>query len=288
METAIAGARAGEYAGAVLLFGLPAFAILCQAEPERGLALFAAALTALATIATFGLQTVGMAGSLSEAMAPGVLGELLTSTGYGVSALVRLAACAGAAAVWLLRPRAGLALACGLPALGSLAWGGHGAAAAGLPGALHLSADLVHLLAAGLWLGALAGLLRLQARVRSARAETASLATALQRFSGVGGALVALLLASGLINGWMLVGPAHWRETAGDAYGRLLIAKIVAFAAMLVLAGANRFVWTPRLARGDAPLTGLRATLLAEGALGAAVLAAVAVMGVLIPTGARG
>src|SRR3546814_7577933 len=41
-------------------------------------------------------------------------------------------------------------------ALATLAWTGHGAADEGLLGWVHLGADITHLLAAGIWVGALA------------------------------------------------------------------------------------------------------------------------------------
>ena len=40
-------------------------------------------------------------------------------------------------------------------ALASLAWSGHGAASEGFRGTVHLVADIVHLLAAGVWVGPL-------------------------------------------------------------------------------------------------------------------------------------
>ncbi|KAK0338878.1 hypothetical protein LTR94_036782, partial [Friedmanniomyces endolithicus] len=57
-----------------------------------------------------------------------------------------------------------MAMIAAAAALATLAWNGHGAASEGSTGWLHLTADILHLLAAGLWVGALFGLLLLMAR----------------------------------------------------------------------------------------------------------------------------
>ena len=61
--------------------------------------------------------------------------------------------------------------------LASLAWAGHGAATPGAAGDLHLAADVLHLLAAGLWLGTLPPLVLLLAEVRRIR-DTSGVASA--------------------------------------------------------------------------------------------------------------
>jgi putative copper resistance protein D len=74
------------------------------------------------------------------------------------------------------------------------------------------------------------------------------------------------------------------------AYGQVLLAKLGVFGAMLALAGANRFLLTPRLSatldgRGHlrTAVSALRASVLIETALGFVVLAMVAWLGVLPP-----
>ena len=51
--------------------------------------------------------------------------------------------------------------------LGSLAWAGHGGATPGRPGDLHLTADILHLLAAGAWVGSLVPLALLLSELRA-------------------------------------------------------------------------------------------------------------------------
>jgi putative copper resistance protein D len=253
----------------------------------------------LATAALAGLvaQTAVLAGSLAEALTADSLTAVVTQMDLGKAALAR-AGLALAAFAWLLAVPRGRTLWLGAGALGALAtatigWMGHGAASEGGGHALHLAADMLHALAAALWLGALAALAGLVAPHTQSTARLAATTEALRRFSPLGIALVATLAVTGLVNGWFLVGsdvPAALR----DPYGRLLALKLVLFAAMLALAALHRQRSVPALAArvaartqppGDV-LASLRRSLLAEAVLGFAVLALVAWFGILPPPGA--
>src|SRR5258708_9542771 len=111
---------------------------------------------------------------------------------------------------------------------------------------VHMSADGLHLLAAGAWLGGLVSLFSLV--VRAVRTSTpvcdAEASHAAARFSGMGHIAVAALIGSGLINSWFLVGSF---ANLGTPYGQLLIVKLVLFAGMLSLAGLYRFSIVPML-----------------------------------------
>ncbi|MES1974575.1 MAG: copper homeostasis membrane protein CopD [Pseudomonadota bacterium] len=180
----------------------------------------------------------------------------------------------------------------GAVALGGLAWAGHGAMDEDAVGWLHLAADIAHLLAAGIWVGALAFLLLLVARP-SARIDHPHLwAThrALDGFSLVGTVVVAVIVVTGLVNAWLLVGAANVLSLPGTLYGQLLIAKLLLFAAMLGFAAANRYRLTPALAaRIDAQdhggaVAALRMSLALETGFAVLVLALVAWLGTLQPT----
>jgi len=109
---------------------------------------------------------------------------------------------------------------------------------------------------------------------------------AIRRFSILGIASVAILIVSGAVNSWILVGSIHALLVTG--YGRLLLLKIAVFVAMVGVASINRFSLTPRLAaaktvaepRAVAALT--RNTLI-EIALAVAIFAIVGVLGTLHP-----
>jgi len=105
---------------------------------------------------------------------------------------------------------------------------------------------------------------------------------ALARFAGVGTLAVGTLTLSGMTN------PGLFLSSLDSAYGQLLLAKLGVFGAMLALAGANRFLLTPRLSatldgrgRLKTAVNALRMSVLIETALGFVVLALVAWLGVL-------
>ena len=155
--------------------------------------------------------------------------------------------------------------------LASLAGTGHALTG----GAFHIIADALHLLAAGAWIG---GLLPLG----FALAEQEDVAPILVRFSGIGLIAVAVLLASGLVNGWFLVGTPQALLTT--SYGHILLIKLVLFGLMLVLAVRNRFVLMPRMANDDSKAhSSLLRAVVAEQSLGLIVLAVVALLGTLEP-----
>jgi len=218
----------------------------------------------------------------------GMLAAALGATLFGHIAIARLLLAAALAAALALLRRGRLeavwlgtsgALAAGL--LSSLAATGHGAAEQGDDRVVHLSADAVHLLAAGAWLGALPAL----AFALRKGADIGLAARVTRRFSALGIASVAALVLTGAVNAWYTVGdvPALF----GTGYGRLLCAKLALFAAMVALAAVNRLRWTPRLSPGaEAPavaLARLRRNALGETAIGIAVLGIVGALGVTVP-----
>ena len=112
---------------------------------------------------------------------------------------------------------------------------------------------------------------------------------ALHGFGTVGTIVVAALIVTGLINAWLLVGPDHVGALGTTLYGRLLLAKLALFAAMLGLAALNRFRLTPRfkasIAAADhsSAMGALRGSLAIETACIVAILALVAWLGTLEP-----
>ena len=110
------------------------------------------------------------------------------------------------------------------------------------------------------------------------------------RFSVFGPLVVSILLASGLVNSWFLVGPKHWPGVLDSTYGLLLTEKIALFAVMLLLAVRHRYRALPLLKQAiveqrpfGTTLRRLRTTMAIEVLLALLVLAAVAVLGMLEP-----
>lgn len=294
MTAVVILARFLEFLGATTLFGAPLGFLRGVSVGRRGVAAIAAGLTLAASVAALLCQTAVMAGDPAAAWNGEAIRTVLTSTGFGVATGARIAAALAALLLVAALPsgrRLWLALmALGTVALASLAWSGHGAADEGLGGLVHLGADLVHLIAAGVWLGILAALLLSLYRPQ---AGLPALRLALEEFSGLGSAVVAALLLSGLVNSWFLVGPQRLGELFSDGYGRLLLLKVALFAGMVALAAANRFRLTPALARHiDGPgaaeaVAALRRSITLETLAGIGVLALVAALGAMAPIAAR-
>ncbi|MEP7030323.1 MAG: copper homeostasis membrane protein CopD [Pseudolabrys sp.] len=158
---------------------------------------------------------------------------------------------------------------------------GHAGATPGMAGNIHIAADMVHLVAAGCWLGALPALVMLLIQARSAKAWRAYTQASVKRFSQLGMLCVAALLASGIINAWnLLSGP---RDLIATEYGRLMLLKVGLFTAMVAIATVNKFHLTPRLPAGG-PLRVLQRNSVGEIVLGLAVMVLVGWLGTLAPS----
>jgi putative copper export protein/mono/diheme cytochrome c family protein len=225
-----------------------------------------------------------------------VVRTVLTQTQFGRVWQVRLGLGALLALAMVLDHRQGWRtsqLAAGIKATlaaglaGSLAWSGHGGADEGTHGIIHVIADVLHLIAAAAWLGALVPLAILFVSAwhsRDARDGAVTLATTL-RFSTLGVICVGTLLATGIVNTWFLAGSIP--ALVGTDYGRLLLIKIALFAAMVGLASINRMTLTPRLAhnpagQGRAPRQLARNSAI-ETALGLLILVIVGILGTTPP-----
>lgn len=300
------GIRFALYVNLMLLFGLPLFALyaLQGAErfqsavlPMRALVLWLAALAICLSVLSIFAMTASMAGVSISEVDRAAVNMMITQTAMGVAWQIRIAMlfitiCVAVAMgaretpVWLVYVSLGSATA-----LASLAWTGHGAATDGYAGAGHLAADVVHLLAVGGWLGALAALavLLLRPLSRTTESQLHLLHRVLHGFSLVGTIIVALVVLSGLVNSWVLVGPAHLLSMTETFYGQLLVAKLVLFGAMLVLAAINRFRLTPAfdhaMQAGETfgAVQRLRKSLFMETAAAIAILGLVAWLGTLEP-----
>ena len=298
VEATVVALRWLQYGAAVVLLGTPLFLLYgfgrgsAAEDPISARRILAGAALAVAVFSLAGLiaQTAVMAGSIDEALKPATLGFVVEGTALGLAYVIRAAAAALTLVLLLLlspgRRLWRLSALGGLVVVASFAWTGHGASTEGPAGLFHLGADIVHAVAAAVWLGALAALALVLARPRDDHRTH----RALHDFAGVGTAAVALLVATGLINSGFLIGPERLGALFTSLYGQLLLLKLALFAAMVAVAARNRYRLTPALGAalergGDAaPSIGrLRASVLAEAAMGAAVLLVVALMGTLAP-----
>lgn len=298
IEAALIGLRAIQYAAAALVLGVPAFMLYGRAALSGVSVGWAGLLTRvasgmllLATLAALVVQTAVMAGSLTEAVRFETLDFMITGTALGAAYAVRAALAVLAFGLTLaLRPGGRLWAGLVVPAVliaASFAWTGHGGATEGAWRWPHLAADVVHAVAALIWVGALAAFVVLARRRGGADAPAGGLAAALVGFAGVGTVAVTALVLSGLVNAWVLAGPDALPSLLATPWGLMLALKLAAFAGMLGLAALHRYRLAPALAaaaEGPAPsLARLRRTLAVEFALGLVVLGLVAAMGLAPP-----
>lgn len=297
--------RLGLYLDLMALFGLAAFALYALRGEERrfdgAIALGpwlwgSAALGAVLSLGGLAMLAAGMAGVPLASVDLASIEMIVGGTAVGTAWLFRMAALLIALIAALAlrrRPVTALSLVtiAGAVALATLAWSGHGAMDEGTVGWLHLVADIVHLWAAGIWVGALIALLLLVFRRRELvdRHHLILSHRALDGFSLVGTITVGSIIVSGLVNTWLLVGPANILRLPDSLYGQLLIAKLALFGAMAALAAANRLRLVPAFERSLATadhasaLRALRRSLTIETGCAIAVLTLVAWLGTLEP-----
>ena len=290
-ETALVAGRWLQDASVMLLWGGCAYLAALVPRALAGVAhlRLAGLWTALAatgvaaTVAMLPLEAATIGNGWRDALDPATLRAVLFETAVGRAWLVQgVLALLLALALALpsrvrrpvLAPLSGLLLA-------SLALRGHAAMHSGWLGVAHHVNDAVHVLCAGAWLGALVPLLPiLSALAQPARRLEA--VAALRRFSTAGHAAVALVLASGVVNTWLVLGrwPADW----ASRYQALLALKIAVVAAMVALAVFNRYGLVPRLGRQrPGTLGAIRRAVGLEIVLGLAAVALVASFGMLEP-----
>lgn len=297
VELTVVALRWLQVLAAVVALGLPVFQTYAD-DPAPGAARWITGLSGfvLAIGAAGGLlaQTAMMAGGWAAALDPAALGYVIQFTGLGMAHIVRAALGLLGVAILVIardgqvtRTAAVVAFA---GATASFAWSGHGATSEGALGPVHLIADILHALAAALWLGALAGFCLMLSRV--SRTPVDAMARSLARFATIGTAAVMTLMITGLINTAFLVGADGVTRIASSTWGLLLLAKLALFGLMLGLAAHNRFTLAPSLAKAvkrgqPAPsLRRLRISIGAEMAAGVALLGLVAAMGVQMPPAA--
>jgi putative copper resistance protein D len=303
-------ARVLYFAAALLVAGVVFFVVLIAAPAWRTAADGSVAVAVrgkLAWMAWFGLglaltsgvvwlivTAAGMSGRpAAQVFNDGVLWIVLTQTTFGRAWLVRLAATCALAGLFVpfftARPSQWIGAVVTVLAVvlvGALAWAGHAAGGLGAEALIHPTADVLHLIAAAAWVGALVPLALLFAEVGHDDAAIDIARTATTRFSTLGIVSVATLLVTGSVNTWYLVGSIP--ALTETSYGRLLSLKFMLFLAMVAIAAVNRVALTPRLlqespAANRSALRQLRRNGGIEALAGAAIIAIVGVLGTMAP-----
>ncbi len=226
----------------------------------RGLALA----TLLSGVATLLYQLAVASGRAGAMFEPAIWLRLLFHTQWGVVWLLRHGVLALLAALLVLREREESAadwtawrveaLALAAVAAAASAWAGHAIGAEPLH-PIAVLADVLHLLAAGCWLGALLPLALLlhAASLESGADARAYAVLVVRRFSPFAAVAMLLIAATGVWNAWTQVGSVA--ALVGTRYGRLLLVKVVLLVPILAFAFANRRRLLPALS-GDGATVG--------------------------------
>jgi putative copper resistance protein D len=289
--------RFGHYLLLLGLFGLTAYAALWQRAlglqhgphiPRPALMVGLAATTLVS--AALMLAVIGeMMGQPALSLEVATVKALVTSTPMGRTFLIREALLI-AAVVLLVAGRDDRLVTVVLAlAVATLAWSGHAAATDGTIGSLHRASDIVHLLAVGLWFGAVAGFLfDALATRRTEIGAPANLLLAMQRFAPWGVTLVATVTITGIVNAGLIVDWDNLGPAIETPYGQLMLAKLVVVGLILLCAATNAAL--ARRQSRSASSTGIERhtrtpvkSLTAELILMTAALAIVAALGLTSP-----
>ncbi|MFB1635388.1 copper homeostasis membrane protein CopD [Pseudomonas sp. AP-1] len=219
---------------------------------------------------------------------------LIIETDFGSAWMIRvLMLIFTCAALFFLRKsptqRLATTVVCSGFALASLAWSGHGAMDEGSRGFWHLSMDILHLLSAASWLGAIAAFgLLLKFQPLQATDRVLILSRALDVFKYAGVFIVLTISVTGVFNFYFIRGLSI-DSLRGDAYGILLFLKLILFGVMLGIAALNRWCLSPLLKSGlecgdfSEAVLALRKSMAVDFFMALLVLGLVALLGTLNP-----
>ena len=295
--------RFGLYMDVMLLFGVALFGLYSlkgrervsdAVLPFRSMLVGTSALGVLVSVVSMVMMASIMSGESNFDELRPHIEMMVFETDVGIAWIVRIIALvAGGLAVIPNQRAPGCSLVvasiAGGIALASLAWNGHGAMDEGGRRFFHFATDILHLLAAGAWFGALVAF-TLMAKLDRLQTEERIrlLARAVTRFESVGALIVVVITVTGVVNYLFIVGP-KLDDVVLTAYGTLLIIKVVLFTGMLMLAALNRFRLGPLLERslrtGEYRMAAnaLRRSVLVELSTAILIVGLVAWLGTLSP-----
>jgi copper resistance protein D len=303
MEILLVGMRFVQYMAVMILFGSSLFPYYALARNGTGrgcdadmaafvqrIAFYASLAALLSAIGWLGCEAVLMSGDANGYRNSAILWTVLSDTEFGgiwrwrLLLLLLLPIFLGRRLLTHRTPLVWPVLASGLLLVASLAGVGHGAMGLGFSAWAHLGNQAVHLLAAAVWVGGLLSLFHTVRYIRDAGLGVELQRHALGRFSLVGFVAVSLILASGLLNSWFLVG--SFDALLHTTYGQVLMVKVGCFLVMVALALFNRLFVMPRLAGardGEVSLQLLLRSIAAEQIFAVLVVASVSLLGTLAP-----
>ena len=252
----------------VLFVVLPAARMLA---PDKNVALRGLSLTVLLVTGAIGVFLV-LEGSLLQLVLQadrlggiGRVDELLLDTRFGRYLIARQGLLAIAllalGLIWRARggrwavPALGLLLVASLGVLFTQSLVSHAAASDGE--FWTISIDVLHLLAASLWIGGLIHIGLAMPRWLDELAgvpRTLFAAESFRRFSALAAASVSVLLISGVLSAFVQF--TSWDELWSTSYGWSLVGKMGAMLPLLAMAALNAFILQPRVVAAGLQLAG--------------------------------
>ena len=279
-EAPIVLARWVYYGAVMILFGSSLFPLYALAGRDPTPALLPRAVNVTLAVAALLAASGWLLGFTATLAGPedwaDTLKAILLESSFGTVWIVRLVGALLLLGATLLRHPVFIA-ALSLILLACEGWSGH-PAAWGLAGSITM---VVHVVSASAWIGGLVPLGRFVRATQQHRYRITDAQVVLLRFSHLGLVIVGLIALTGAVNTWRMLAMA---SDPTDAYGRVLLTKIVLFGFMLVLAVTNRYWLMPQLGGPGRPLGALVRTILLEHALAAGVLLAVSALGLMDPS----
>ena len=280
MTAALALVRAIHFASLMVLFGADGLnALLRDRSGERAARLLA--WLAVAALVSAVLWLVIVCTQISAEVGAVSLWNVATETLFGRVFLVRIVVLAVLASAAFFETATILRLALAGAALASLSLTSHAAAGGAAAFMLARAAvDAVHLLAAAFWVGGLTVLLPLAV----AKHKTpAVLIEPLMVFSRWATASVALLIAAGALNAYLILSGGQGSWSAG--YLTLLALKIVLAGLMVALALTNRLHLLPGLRQEEAETSRQDLVMMMTGELilGLVIVLIVGFLGTMSP-----
>lgn len=292
------------YLDLMVLFGLPLFELYAlKGVLKKPVSLFSV-WSFFFTLISAGIvlslaNMLLVAQSMSGVSDPGeltlhIIEMVVGETAVGMSWVVRLVALTIAFVGLGLRLRNAVLsryvlMLTGGTALATLAWGGHAAMNDGVSYYVHLLSDIVHLSAAGAWVGALTAFTVLLSIKKASKAAYAlELSGALTGFARAGTVIVISIVITAVVN-FVLITEKPLSTLPGSVYGLLLVIKTALFFLMLLLAAANRFRLAPKLENAllqghyKAGIALMRKSIITEFTVAVLILAIVAWLGTLSP-----
>lgn len=297
------GLRFAHYGALLFLFGWSAFWLLSLRRldwvPEdrsKAALIFIAICAPLLSTALMLVSIAAMMGAPIVALDWPTVEAMIVGTDMGMAFLIRLALLAlglcALPASRVFKPASLIATICFAAALLTLGWSGHAAATEGGLGLFHRLNNGIHLLAAGLWLGAICWFLvfTIRAHRHPNLLPAYPLLQAMHVFAPLGVGLVAAVAVTGLINAHLIFGLGNSVSVFTTPYGLLLAAKVVLVGGMVAFGAHNATVGRRSSTNAGSggldpsiPLSRLRKSLAGELFLAVGIIGLVAVLGMMSP-----